>query len=304
MEWSTAGADMGMVGRHIDSWVLALGELQQPSLHALRAAFGRYPLSTHLPSDVQQADGEIAGVPGCWFLPRERLPGRHIVYVHGGGFVCGDAPTYAGLCGRLAEATRMALLFVDYRRAPEHGFPAALDDVIAVLRAALHEGPHGPEPAQRLAVAGDSCGAGLALAAALALHAAGEPGPDAIVSFSGWFDLAELPPGRVTDAVVTRASMEGAVAAYAADKDLTDAALSPLRGDLAGLPPMLLQAGQDETLLPQSRELARRARAASIPVSLEILAPGLPHVAQIFWRELPAAGDAVRRAAGFLGGGA
>lgn len=75
MEWSTAGADMGMVGRHIDSRVSALGEMQQPSLHALRAAFGRYPLSTHLPSDVQQADGEIAGVSVRWFLSRDRLPG-------------------------------------------------------------------------------------------------------------------------------------------------------------------------------------------------------------------------------------
>ena len=297
---AAAAGDAEVVVRHVSRWISSLSALQAPSLQDLRAAFAGYPISCALPAGVARVATLLGAVAGTWFVPTTRDRTRRILYVHGGGFVCGDANMYAGLCGRLAQAASAALFFVDYRRAPEHSHPAALADVIAALGAVAERGPDEVSRPARLLLAGDSCGAGLALAAAIAVHGSGKRGPDAIACFSGWFDFVDLPPARSSDRVVTRTAMESAVAAYFAAQN--PAAMSPLGQDLSGLPPLLVQAARDEALLPQSEALAQRARAAGVPVTLDILPHGHPHVCQFFWRELPAANAALMRAAQFLAG--
>jgi acetyl esterase/lipase len=288
------------VARHIALWISAIADQQVLTLRSLREAFARYAPDTDSPVKSARRPAVLGGVNGCWFLPPSARSDRRIVYVHGGGFVCGDVDMYADLCSRLAEVADAAVFFVAYRLAPEHHHPAAFEDVVAAIRAAAVEGPDGRSVASRLGVAGDSNGAALSLAASMALFDRGERTPDAIACFSGWFDFSKLPPELSSDQVVTHTNLETSVDMYFVDSD--PAAFAPSRGDLAGLPPLLIQAGSDEMLLPQSSALAERARAAGVPARFELLPAGHPHVSQFFWRELPYASAALTRAGRFLTG--
>ena len=222
-----------------------------------------------LPEDVELEAVDAGGVPAEW----TRLPGasadRALLYLHGGGYVMGSIRTHRGLCAGLARALGAPVLSADYRLGPEHPFPAAVEDGVAAWRHLLASG-HDPA---RLAIAGDSAGGGLALAVAVRLRDAGDPLPGAIASLSGWLDLALTGGTWETlagvDPLLTREGLGLYREAYLAGASPTDPLASPLYADLAGLPPLLLQVGTAETLLDDSRELARRARAAGVEVTLE-----------------------------------
>jgi monooxygenase len=252
------------------------------------------PLPT--PSGVRYTDAVIGGVAGEWVeADPAAAADTTLLYLHGGGFVGCSARTHRSVTAALA-LQGMRVFVPNYRLAPEHPYPAAVGDVQAVWRAlrVTHPG--------RIAVAGDSAGGNLALGLLLALRDAGEALPEAAALFSPATDLsggsASLKSNAERDAMFPGAQLEHLARAYLGDADPTQPLASPLLGDLRGLPPLLLQVGEDEALRDDTLRLAQKARAAGVVVDLEVF-PIVPHVWQLLWR-LPEARRAVRSAARFL----
>lgn len=222
-----------------------------------------------------------------------------VVYCHGGGFVCGNPEAVRHVGAHLARAVPAEVVLPDYRLAPEHPHPAAVEDVVAVYRALLDEGrsPNG------ISMAGESAGAGLVLASLVAARDAGLPLPGAVVCFSPWADLtltsASIGANAATDTVVDLGTLARFAAAYVNGGDAGQPTVSPLFADLTGFPPLLVQVGDGERLLDDGLRLARRAEAAGGTVTLDVL-PGLPHAVQLFTPDIPEAHAAVDRAARFI----
>lgn len=273
---------------------LALGELSLDEQRAMmEASADLFPPE----ADVLATPTEAGGVPADWVSVSTSAPDCVVLYLHGGAYVMGSRNTHRGLAGRIARAARARVLLPDYRLAPEHPFPAALEDATSCWRWLLSEG-HAPE---RMAIAGDSAGGGLTLATLLALKAAGDPLPACAVGLSPWVDLEgtgpSAEPGAVDDPMLTPEGLRTSGRDYAA-ADLRHPFAAPLHGDLAGLPPLLLQAGTREVLLSDSTRFAEKARAAGVDVTLEV-EDGLIHVWQMF-PDLPESQDAVGRIGAFI----
>jgi cation diffusion facilitator CzcD-associated flavoprotein CzcO/acetyl esterase/lipase len=213
--------------------------------------------------------------------------GRVVLYLHGGGFVTGSAAAYVPLGGAIAVAGGAAVYLVDYRRAPEHPHPAALDDTLAAYRALLAAGV----PADRIVLAGDSAGGYLALAAALRLRADGDPLPAGLALVSPWLDLTGPVPAGY-DPLLTPAWLRSCAAAYLAGADRADPSLAPLSADLAGLPPVYVLAGAQELIVGDADRLVARLRAEHLPVEYDRW-PGMWHDFPIAMGLLGAAADAV-----------
>ena len=206
-----------------------------------------------------------------------------VVYAHGGGYVLGSAAVAIPITARLA-ASGLRVVSVDYRQPPEHRFPAALNDVVAVCWALVASG-------QPFALAGDSAGGALALGAAIVAAAEGLP-PAAVALFSPLLDHVAA-GDRLSDGDDERSLID----CYVADADPADPRLSPLRAKLDGLPPILIQAAADEPLAVQAREFQRRAAAAGVDVTLDLW-DGLWHTWH--YHDLPEADQALAEAAAFL----
>jgi acetyl esterase/lipase len=218
-----------------------------------------------------------------------------MLYLHGGGYFACSPQTHRSITG--AYAIRGLSVFTpDYRLAPEHPFPAALEDALAVYRAMLTRFPAG------FALGGDSAGGGLALALLLAAKAEGLPMPACAVLFSPWTDLAGTGASITTnlkrDSMLFAPRLAEAADIYLAGADPKNPLASPLYGELAGLPPMLIQVGRPEILLDDSTRLAARARAAGVPAELTIW-ENLPHVWQVSQIFLPESRQALDQAAAF-----
>ncbi|GAA4600373.1 alpha/beta hydrolase [Streptomyces violaceoruber] len=225
-------------------------------------------------------------------------PGR-LLYLHGGGYLAGSPDTHAGLAGELARRAGLRAVSVDYRLAPEHPFPAAVDDGLAAYRELLSTGT---DP-QDLVLAGDSAGGGLGIATLLAAREAGLPQPAAVALFSPWVDLT-LTGGSIrskegADPIFTEADVRAYADLYVGAGDRAAPLASPVFADLAGLPPLLVQAGANEGLIDDAVRLAGRAGADDVEVTLEV-GPGLPHVYQLHYGRLEEADAALDRAARFL----
>ena len=249
-----------------------------------------------VPAGVSAASETVGGVDGEWLRPATGTPAGTLLYLHGGGYFACSPQTHRPITGGFARRG-LAVFAPDYRLAPEHPFPAAVDDAVAAYRGLLANGV-APET---LVVGGDSAGGGLALALMLTLRDAGEPMPRAAVLFSPWTDLAgtgeTLRSNTKRDAMFPGEGMERAAEPYLAGADSRTPLASPLYADLAGLPPLLVHAGSYEVLLDDSRRLAERARAAGTSVTLQTW-PVVPHVWQLF--PMPEAGQSMDAAAAFL----
>jgi monoterpene epsilon-lactone hydrolase len=230
--------------------------------------------STPLPPDVEVREGELGGRPAEVLVPRGGTPDRTVLYLHGGGFTVGSPTTHRALAAHLAAASGATVHLLDYRLAPEHPFPAAVDDAVAVYRDLL---ARGAEP-HSIALTGDSAGGWLALTAALRLRGDGDPLPAVLGLVSPWLDLSGASWPDRTDPMLQPAWLHRCATAFAAGADITAPAFAPLTADLSGLPPMVVQVGSEEILLPDAVRLARTARAAGVPVDLRRL-DGLWHVA-------------------------
>lgn len=217
---------------------------------------------------TQRRRDSLAGVPVTWITPRGGAEPRLILYVHGGGFTMGSSRMVRDLLARLALASSARILSVDYRLAPEHPWPAGLDDLRAVWRSALAE--FAPK---QIVLAGDSAGGNLVLALLLELRDRGEALPAGAVLFSPWVDLRCTAKSFETNAdadVLFREAMLRDAAGYAGGGDPSQPSLSPLRAELAGLPPLYLQVGGAELLREDVEALTARARAAGARASLDV----------------------------------
>jgi monoterpene epsilon-lactone hydrolase len=254
---------------------------------------------SHAPTDLAYEPVAAGGVRAEWVVPPGASEGRALLYLHGGGYVICSPDTHREMVAHLARASGCRVLLLDYRLAPEFPFPAAVEDAVAAYRWLLAQG----YPARGLAVAGDSAGGGLTVAALVAFRYLGLPMPGAAVCFSPWTDLActgeTLASKASEDPIVSRPLLEQLAETYLAGADPRSPLASPLYADLRGLPPLLVQVGTAETLLDDSRRLADRCREVGVEVSLEEW-EGMPHVWHFFVSFLPEAQQAIARAGQFL----
>ena len=237
-----------------------------------RAFYDRAEQAFGLAADVTVERLEVAGRPAEWVLVPASRPGRVVLYLHGGGYVIGSIRSHRHLAADIARAAAAAVLLVDYRLAPEHPFPAAVDDWLGAYRWLLDQGFDAGE----IAIAGDSAGGGLAVASLLAARDAGLPVPAAGVCISPWTDLTMSGQSHASraarDPLVKAADLRRFGEAYLAGAEATAPLASPLFADLAGLPPLLIQVGDDEVLLDDAVGLEQRAKAAGVDAILKVWA--------------------------------
>jgi acetyl esterase/lipase len=265
----------------------------------------RYFLSDVLPSFSPKVKGvryepfEISGIAAEWVIPEDADDQFVLYYLHGGGYVIGSIRSHRKMVSRIASAAGCRALLIDYRLAPEHPFPAALEDALTGYRWLLSQG-YDPD---KMAMGGDSAGGGLALATMVALKDAGEPLPAAAMLLSPWTDLTGTGETIRTvnwrDPVLNPKLGVRWALWYLGDSDPTNPLISPLFADLTGLPPLLIQVGTKEMLLDDSRMFADRAQQAGVQVELDIW-DGMFHVWQAFAPTLPEGNRAIEKLADFF----
>jgi epsilon-lactone hydrolase len=252
-----------------------------------------------LPADVSVTAGALGGVPTAEITIAGIEPRHAVLYFHGGVYVLGDAFAAADLAAQIGRRTGARVLSVDYRLAPEHPYPAAVDDALAAYQALLAAGT----PPSGIAFAGDSAGGGLAIATLVNARDHGLPQPAAAYVMSPYADLtlagATMDTKRDADALMSRENLRSRVSDYTAGHDPALGLISPVFADLTGLPPLIIQAGTHEVLLDDAIRLARQAAIADVEVTLDVT-PRVPHVFQTFYPILDEAAAALDRAGHFL----
>jgi acetyl esterase/lipase len=266
-----------------------------------REVFTRMLTSRPLPDDVILTPGTLGGVPTLEIGIDGVTPEGTLLWFHGGFYVFGSARTSAALASNLARRTRTRVISVNYRLAPEHPYPAALEDALNAYRALLADtASREPGP---IAVVGESAGAGLATALLVCAREQHLAMPSAGVLFSPYADLTLSGATMTTKAAADPSFTPEAIAVrmkdYVGAADPADPRISPVFSDLRGLPPLLIQAGSNEVLLDDAVRLAARAAADDVPVALEVT-PGVPHLFQAFAAMLEEGEAAMRRATEFL----
>jgi phosphinothricin tripeptide acetyl hydrolase len=262
-----------MADRGIDVVRAHLAKLPPPeslTTAERRAQYERAEKVFPTPPDVKVEHVSAPVAPAEWLRPPAAEPGRVVLYLHGGGYVIGSPRSHRHLAAAIAAAAGASALLLDYRLAPEHPFPAAVEDATAAYRWLLEQAV---APA-RVVIAGDSAGGGLTVATLLALREAGVPLPAAAVCISPWVDLtcggASYRTKAEADPIVRRAGVEQMAQAYLGATPPRTPLASPLFADLRGLPPLLIHVGSDEVLLDDATQLAERARAAGVETTLEV----------------------------------
>lgn len=254
-----------------------------------------------LPDGLQVERRALAGLTTEWLVGPACSTEHALLHLHGGGYVLGSCASHRALAGRAGIACGIQAVLPEYRLAPEHPFPAALDDAVAAYRGLLDLG-FAPG---KIVLLGDSAGGGLALASLMALRDAGAPLPAAAVLLSPWADLTAGGESMRTragvDPWIRPELFEPLARQYAGDRDLKDPLVSPVFGDLRGLPPMLVQVGDQEVLLSDSTRLEERAKAAGVEITLEVW-DELWHVWHLFAPALPDANAAFDRIGAFVRG--
>jgi acetyl esterase/lipase len=245
---------------------------------------------------------ELTEAGGCaaeWlFVPTEEV-GPTILHFHGGGYVFASARTHRGFVSQILARSGGKALVLDYRRAPEHPFPAALDDAIEAYRWLLDR----PVPPEQIAFAGESAGAGLALATMLRAREEGLPLPSCVALVSPWVDLthsgASIVENEGKDVLLRGEQLRSWAAMYAGDHDRKDPLVSPIYADLHGFPPLWMCVERDELLYSETVLLADRMKQAGAEVHLEVV-EGLMHVWPFFYSALPEGKQTIRHLADFI----
>jgi acetyl esterase/lipase len=249
-----------------------------------------------LPPDIERDEVWADGVRCERLVPADAAVDRVLLYLHGGGFVFGLSAQHLALAAELARSRGSSALLVDYRLAPRHPWPAALEDCRTAYRWLLRQGL----AAQQIVVAGDSAGGNLTITLAMALRDAGEPLPAAVPCLSPVGDLAsrEGRPVASDDPVLHPRAIRRFNRSHVDGNDPHHPLLSPLYGDWHGLPPLVMHAGEDEILREDAERMAAAARAAGVEVEL-VIYPRMWHVWQLH-QELPQARDSLEKIAAFL----
>ncbi|HEY1511079.1 MAG TPA: alpha/beta hydrolase [Solirubrobacteraceae bacterium] len=261
----------------------------------LRQAISAQPL----PADVTVTAAALGGVPTAE-ITVDGIEPRHVVlYFHGGVYVMSDAFLAAGLASQVGRRTRAKVISVDYRLAPEHPYPAAVDDALAAYEALLHDGIAPSD----IAFAGESAGGGLAIATMVNARDHGLALPAAAFVMSPYVDLTlagtTMETKRDVDPLLSRELLQARVNDYTSGQDAALPLISPVFADLSGLPPLTIQAGSHEVLLDDALRLAGQAATADVEVTLDIT-PGVPHVFQAYAPMLDEAAAALDRAGQFV----
>ena len=253
-----------------------------------------------LPSGVESELNSWENLPVEWLRPQGTRKDRVILFLHGGGYAVGSIQTHRGLAARLAQWSNTSAVIIDYRLAPEHPFPAALEDAVMAYQMLIGKGY---DPGH-IALAGDSAGGGLAIATMLAIRdMPGMPMPACCVCFSPWVDLSFSGESAITqadfDPIVRVQEVTEWGSQYAGTYPIEYPLVSPLFAELHGLPPILIQASDKEVLSDDARRLAVKLQEAQVDVHLQLW-PELMHVWQLFWRLVPEADDALKAAGSFI----
>ena len=266
-------------------------------LDGLRAGMGSRQEPT-VPG-VKLTKIKVGDIPCEWVLTPDADPAVRLLYLHGGGWVSGSGGNYLPLAAEISRAAKCVVLLPDYRLAPEHPFPAGLDDCVAAHDWLVVNGPTGPGAAKATFVAGDSAGGNLTLATLLALKERQRSLPAGVIAISPGtdFTLSSQSLTSVYDPIISSRTMPEFRSRYLAKTDPHEPLASPVFGDFRGLPPILIQTGEHEMLRDDSIRVAKKARADGTPVTLEIW-PGMVHVFQI--RGLPESREAIRRIGAFM----
>ena len=268
-------------------------------VQTLRASFEELMRQVPVAPDVRKTPIAVGGIGAIEVTIDGTDAADVILYFHGGVYVIGSAAATVPLVSDLARRTGTKVITVDYRLAPENPYPAALQDARAAYEGLLQQGV---DPG-RIAIAGESAGAGLAMATLLALRDAGKTLPSSAFLMSPYADLTlsgeSVVDKEALDPLLTPDGLRRRLTDYVADSDASDPYISPVYGDLAGLPPMLIQVGSHEILLSDAIRLAARAATADVAVTLDVV-PGVPHVFQAYAAVLDEGDAALDRAATFV----
>jgi acetyl esterase/lipase len=262
----------------------------------LRANYDRAERAFPTPADVGIERVTAPEAPAEWLRPP--AAGTAVVlYLHGGGYVIGSPRSHRHLAAAIARAAGARALLLDYRRAPEHPFPAQIEDATAVYRQLLARG----FKAQDIVTSGDSAGGNLAISTVLKLRAEGVALPGAVIAFSPWLDMehvgATLASNDASDALVKKPVLEAMSGMFLGEKgSRTDPLANPLKADFKGFPRLYVTAGSAETLLDNATDLARIAKAAGVDVMLSVV-DGMQHVYPFLAGRAPEADDELRRVA-------
>jgi monoterpene epsilon-lactone hydrolase len=285
------------------SWTDRMAANPAMNLSDLRSLFEEWHRPTLEPEDVSYRHEAIGGVEAIWAIPLDADRSKVILYTHGGGFAVGSAASHRKLAGHLAKELGVTALAVDYRRAPEHPFPAQISDMTAVYSELLRRG-FAP---RKLATAGDSAGGNLAISTVLKLREDGIALPGAVIVFSPWLDMEHIGPtltsNAATDALVQKGILEGMSGMYLGDSVArTNPLANPLKADYRGFPRLYINAGGAETLLDNATELARIASAAGVDTTLSVV-DGMQHVFPCLAGRASEADDEIRRIAKWFSAG-
>lgn len=256
------------------------GQDNTPSVETMREEFDREGKRNPIVDGVTAQSAKLGSIP-CICLEAQTISDNHILYLHGGGYAGGSPKSHKGMTSALPAKTGMKLWSLDYRLAPEHPFPAAIEDVVSAYTALIEI----VGSSERIVIAGDSAGGGLTVASMLKARELGLPMPAGLVLLSPWTNLNldgwSHKNNIEKDFLASPNMLEKMAGWYAADSDRNDPLVSPGLADLSGLPPMLIHVGSEEILMSDSLLLAERAGGAGIPVTLKIW-PDMPHVFQMF----------------------
>ena len=252
-----------------------------------------------LPADVTVTEAALGGVRTAEITVDEIEPRHVVLYFHGGVYVISDAFLAAGLASEVGRRTHAKVISVDYRLAPEHPYPAAVDDALEAYESLLDSGIAPSD----IAFAGDSAGGGLAIATMVNARDHGLALPAAALMMSPYVDLTlagtTMETKRDADPLLSRELLQPRVTDYTQGQDAALALISPIFADLSGLPPLIIQAGSHEVLLDDAVRLARQAATADVEVTLDVI-PGVPHVFQAYSPLLDEAAAALDRAGQLL----
>ena len=281
-------------------WASRMAANPEMPIDQFRDMFEEWATVTAEPAGVTFEETTIDGVPALWARPLSHSQGHLLICFHGGGYVTGSRASHRKMFGHIASVAGMSALIVEYRRAPENPYPAAVEDALAAYRWALASGV----AAKQIALVGDSAGGGLAVATALAARRDGLPLPGAIFIMSPWLDLqakgASYDDNAETDLIVSRPIILSlAPALLGANGSVEDPIANPILADPTGLPPLLIQVGGYETFLDDSRTFASRAKQADVDVELDVV-PEMQHVFQFLGGMAPEADAAIERAGTWL----
>ncbi len=268
-------------------------------LSTLRTLVNQFGRLVAPPAGVELQEGEVDGIPYDFWTPQNLEPGRILLYSHGGGYIMFSRRTHRSLAARLAQEFAAQAIVYDYRLAPEHQFPAAIEDALMVYKYVLRAG-YDPK---KVIFAGDSAGGGITFALMLAARHEGLPLPGLAIGISPWVDMTlsgiSMRENADTDVMLTPTVVEHFRKKYLGSGDPKHPYVSPLFADLKGLPPVMLQAAGDEILRDDSVSFAAALRKAGVNVELDVW-PGLFHVFELAWRWLPESEEAIVKIGDFV----